>query len=67
MNQVITHCEPSDRNREVTIIGNLTAMLLAALDQSIVTPAMPTIGGDPQYLLMPHGALRGQPGVPPVE
>jgi EmrB/QacA subfamily drug resistance transporter len=28
------------------MIGILTAMLLAALDQSIVTPAMPTIGGD---------------------
>jgi EmrB/QacA subfamily drug resistance transporter len=35
------------------MIGILTAMFLAALDQSIVTPAMPTIGGDlgdPQYL-----------------
>jgi MFS family permease len=36
----------SNRDRTVTMIGILTAMLLAALDQSIVTPAMPTIGGD---------------------
>jgi len=45
--------ELSDRDKRVTMIGILTAMLLAALDQSIVTPAMPTIGGDlgdPQYL-----------------
>ena len=43
----------TDRDRTVTMIGILTAMLLAALDQSIVTPAMPTIGGElgtPQYL-----------------
>jgi EmrB/QacA subfamily drug resistance transporter len=43
----------TDRDRMVTMIGILTAMLLAALDQSIVTPAMPTIGGqlgDAQYL-----------------
>ena len=36
----------TDRDRTVTMVGILTAMLLAALDQSIVTPAMPTIGGD---------------------
>src|SRR5215475_2894035 len=45
--------ELTDREKTVTMIGILTAMLLAALDQSIVTPAMPTIGGDlgnPQYL-----------------
>jgi len=45
--------ELTDRDRTVTMIGILTAMLLAALDQSIVTPAMPTIGGqlgDQQYL-----------------
>ena len=53
MDKVVTHPELSDRDRAVTMIGILTAMLLAALDQSIVTPAMPTIGGDlgdPQYL-----------------
>jgi EmrB/QacA subfamily drug resistance transporter len=38
--------ELSNRDRWSTMIGILTAMLLAALDQSIVTPAMPTIGGD---------------------
>jgi MFS family permease len=38
--------ELSNRDRLTTMIGILTAMLLAALDQSIVTPAMPTIGGD---------------------
>ena len=37
--------ELTDRDRSITMIGILTAMLLAALDQSIVTPAMPTIGG----------------------
>jgi len=45
--------ELTDRDRTATMIGILTAMLLAALDQSIVTPAMPTIGGqlgDQQYL-----------------
>ena len=45
--------ELTHRDRTVTMIGILTAMLLAALDQSIVTPAMPTIGGqlgDQQYL-----------------
>lgn len=36
----------SDRERRITMIGILATMLLAALDQSIVTPAMPTIGGD---------------------
>ena len=53
MDKVAPHPELSDRDRAVTMIGILTAMLLAALDQSIVTPAMPTIGGDlgdPQYL-----------------
>src|ERR1700755_2289558 len=53
MNQAAIHPALSDRDRAVTMIGILTAMLLAALDQSIVTPAMPTIGGDlgdPQYL-----------------
>lgn len=38
--------ELTNRDRWNTMIGILTAMLLAALDQSIVTPAMPTIGGD---------------------
>ena len=38
--------ELSNRDRLTAMIGILTAMLLAALDQSIVTPAMPTIGGD---------------------
>jgi EmrB/QacA subfamily drug resistance transporter len=37
--------ELSDRDRSITMFGILTAMLLAALDQTIVTPAMPTIGG----------------------
>lgn len=53
MDQASTHTELSDRDRSITMIGILTAMFLAALDQSIVTPAMPTIGGelgDPQYL-----------------
>ncbi len=53
MDKVIPVPELTDRDRAVTMIGILTAMLLAALDQSIVTPAMPTIGGDlgdPQYL-----------------
>ncbi|HWU99883.1 MAG TPA: MDR family MFS transporter [Devosia sp.] len=53
MDKAVPHTELSDRDRLVTMIGILTAMLLAALDQSIVTPAMPTIGGqlgDPQYL-----------------
>jgi EmrB/QacA subfamily drug resistance transporter len=43
----------TDRDRSITMIGILTAMFLAALDQSIVAPAMPTIGGDlgnAQYL-----------------
>ena len=43
----------TDRDRTITMIGILTAMFLAALDQSIVAPAMPTIGGDlgdAQYL-----------------
>ena len=45
--------ELTERDRTATMIGILTAMLLAALDQSIVTPAMPTIGGQlggQQYL-----------------
>jgi EmrB/QacA subfamily drug resistance transporter len=53
MNKAVPTTELSDRDRSITMIGILTAMLLAALDQSIVTPAMPTIGGqlgDPQYL-----------------
>ena len=48
--------ELTDRDRTVTMIGILTAMLLAALDQSIVTPAMPTIGGEP-----------GRPAIPAVD
>lgn len=53
MDGIAAPVELTDRDRTVTMIGILTAMLLAALDQSIVTPAMPTIGGqlgDPQYL-----------------
>src|SRR3569833_46504 len=53
MDTVNPRAELSDRDKQVTTIGILTALLLAALDQSIVTPAMPTIGGDlgdPQYL-----------------
>lgn len=53
MDTVNPRLELSDRDKAVTMIGILTALLLAALDQSIVTPAMPTIGGDlgdPQYL-----------------
>src|ERR1700710_2090893 len=53
MDGIAAPAELTDRDRTVTMIGILTAMLLAALDQSIVTPAMPTIGGDlgdPQYL-----------------
>src|SRR5689334_14878701 len=53
MDKPNTPLELTDREKTVTMIGILTAMLLAALDQSIVTPAMPTIGGDlgnPQYL-----------------
>jgi len=45
--------ELTDREKSMTMFGILTAMFLAALDQSIVTPAMPTIGGqlgDAQYL-----------------
>ena len=47
------HAELTDRDRTITMIGILTAMFLAALDQTIVTPAMPTIGGElgsPTYL-----------------
>src|SRR6478609_8690933 len=53
MDTVNPRAELTDRDRSITMIGILTAMFLAALDQSIVTPAMPTIGGDlgdPQYL-----------------
>jgi len=53
MDQAAKPIELTDRDRSITMIGILTAMFLAALDQSIVTPAMPTIGGDlgdPQYL-----------------
>jgi EmrB/QacA subfamily drug resistance transporter len=53
MDKSLPHTELSDRDRSITMIGILTAMFVAALDQSIVTPAMPTIGGelgDPQYL-----------------
>jgi EmrB/QacA subfamily drug resistance transporter len=53
MDENVAQVELSDRERTVTMVGILTAMLLAALDQSIVTPAMPTIGGDlgnSQYL-----------------
>ncbi|HEX4296497.1 MAG TPA: MFS transporter, partial [Devosia sp.] len=53
MDTVAPRPQLSDRDRTVTMIGILTAMLLAALDQSIVAPAMPTIGGtlgNPQYL-----------------
>jgi MFS family permease len=39
------NAELTDRDRSITMFGILTAMLLAALDQTIVTPAMPTIGG----------------------
>src|SRR6476660_5098811 len=53
MDQPMPHAELTDRDRSITMIGILTAMLLAALDQSIVTPAMPTIAGalgDAEYL-----------------
>src|SRR5690606_5721459 len=43
----------SDREKNVIIAGVLLSMLLAALDQTIVAPAMPTIGaslGDAHYL-----------------
>jgi MFS family permease len=53
MDKVAEQAELTDRDRSVIMAGILTAMLLAALDQSIVTPAMPTIGaalGDAQYL-----------------
>jgi len=53
MDQGTKPIELTDRDRSITMFGILTAMFLAALDQSIVTPAMPTIGGDlgdPQYL-----------------
>jgi EmrB/QacA subfamily drug resistance transporter len=53
MDKAAPEAELTDRDRSVIIFGILTAMLLAALDQSIVTPAMPTIGaalGDAHYL-----------------
>ena len=53
MEKALPIAELTDRDRSITMIGILTAMLLAALDQSIVTPAMPTIGGalgDAEYL-----------------
>lgn len=43
----------TEREKNAAIIGVLLAMLLAALDQSIVAPAMPTIGaalGHVEYL-----------------
>jgi EmrB/QacA subfamily drug resistance transporter len=43
----------TEREKNVIIGGVLLSMLLAALDQTIVAPAMPTIGaalGDAQYL-----------------
>src|SRR3981081_3983355 len=42
-----------ESERRSIIVGVLTAMLLAALDQMIVAPALPTIGakpGNPEYL-----------------
>ncbi|MEP7240746.1 MAG: MFS transporter [Devosia sp.] len=53
MDQPAAPTPMTDREISVTMFGILTAMFLAALDQSIVTPAMPTIGGElgnPQYL-----------------
>ncbi len=53
MDQAAPPAPLTDREKSMTMFGILTAMFLAALDQSIVTPAMPTIGGelgDPQYL-----------------
>jgi hypothetical protein len=43
--EAMPNAELTDRDRSITMFGILTALLLAALDQSIVTPAMPTIGG----------------------
>src|SRR5689334_13726129 len=43
----------SERQKNVIIAGVLLSMLLAALDQTIVAPAMPTIAGalgDAEYL-----------------
>src|SRR3954452_12667377 len=43
----------SDREKNVIIGGVLLSMLMAALDQTIVAPAMPTIAGalgDAEYL-----------------
>ena len=45
MEKALPIAELTDRDRSITMIGILTAMLLAALDQTIVAPAMPTIGG----------------------
>jgi EmrB/QacA subfamily drug resistance transporter len=47
------HAALTEREKNVIIGGVLLAMLLAALDQTIVAPAMPTIAGalgDAQYL-----------------
>ncbi|OJY68209.1 MULTISPECIES: MDR family MFS transporter [unclassified Rhizobium] len=44
---------PSESEKNIIIAGVLLSMLLAALDQTIVAPAMPTIGkaiGHPDYL-----------------
>ncbi len=44
---------PSESEKNIIIAGVLLSMLLAALDQTIVAPAMPTIGeaiGHPEYL-----------------
>src|SRR6185312_11825892 len=52
-NAAAAPAELTDRDRAAILAGILTSMLLAALDQSIVTPAMPTIGaalGDAHYL-----------------
>lgn len=43
----------TERDRTAIVVGALISMLLAALDQTIVAPALPTIGaalGDPAWL-----------------
>jgi EmrB/QacA subfamily drug resistance transporter len=43
----------TDADRRLIVIGALISMLLAALDQTIVAPALPTIGatlGEPEWL-----------------